>query len=323
MPQYPETWDEYIGQKDAVEQLRLRIAAAQARGAQPEHILIHSRIAGAGKTALGQLVARQLRVPMTIASDPIKPEHVPFLFKRLVPGQVLLLDEFHRWLATASQKAKSEWLLPYMADGVIPTATGRGARQAPPLTIIATTTDVARITTPFMSRFDMQLPLKPYSEDEAQQIAANMAPKILHERGGALPLPSAAVCGQIARAGSCNPREIGRILKALRDDVWGQRLTPPADGEYDLAQTLAWAGFTPDGLNAQEQEYLLLLWRAEAPVAEVVLRDKFGKGDGFRELETALVDKGLMERTKQGRILTDKGLDRAEELTHEGTTQAA
>jgi Holliday junction DNA helicase RuvB len=318
MPHYPKTWSEYVGQVDAVEQLQMAIADAKSRGVQLEHILIHSRVAGVGKTALGQLVARELGVPMMLVTEPIMPSKVPFLFKKLKAGQVLFLDEVHRQFTQGGGKSKAEWLLTFLADGMIPSVSGTGERQGPPITVIAATTDVARLTDPFLTRFDMHLPLVAYTEDEARLIAMNLAVKILQEEGGGLALPSEGACRQIARASGCNPREMTRILKTLRRQVCGGNLAAPADGSYDLTKTLQMAGFTPDGLSSRAQEYLLLLHRAEGvPVGEQQLRSRLGKGDGFGELELGLVDRGLVLLTRGGRVLTDTGLDRADELAEE------
>lgn len=307
---YPRTWEEFIGQLKAVEQLQIRCAAAKRRNAPLDPVLIVSKVAGVGKTALARLVAMTLGGRLFIQNEPIKPRSVPFLMDELKPGDVLFFDEFHKQFEGHGRNA--EWLLTFLEDGKVPTEFG--LEDAPPITVIGATTDIGKLGgDPFLTRFTIQPQFVPYTDDEAVRITAQLAERILVEKEGLAP-PNDAACAAIARAASNNPREVGKILKALRDLVLAGR-TSENGGAYDVSKAIEFAGLTPDGLTGRDLAYLKLLSGARGrPLGRQTLKAHLGEvGEGLPYLEERLVSRGLVSLTDGGQVLTSQGRQRAQE----------
>lgn len=310
----PNDWSDYIGQAAAVYQLRVRAKAARLRGVPMGHTLIYSKIAGAGKTALAELTAQEIGTEVTSVTEPVKPNRARLLFIGMQEGDILFFDEFHKQFENGKKGA--EWLLTYLIDGLVPGPTGRN-QPAPKVTVIGATTDVGVMGEPFLRRFPNQVPLEPYSDDEAQQIVATLSMRILDDEVG-LPTPTPEVCAAIARAASNTPGDAVRILETVRDLVVAGELNEGiSDGSYALTGALAMAGYTPDGLSVREQKCLIALhedFRCE-PTGERLLASRLGEeGGGLLRIANKLTDKGLVLSTKQGRVLTDEGVRRTQEL---------
>lgn len=213
-----------------------------------------------------------------------------------------------------SGKARAEWLLAYLERGVIPTTIGE--RPAPPVTLIAATTDVGALSEPFLTRFETKLELDPYNDEEAASIALVLAQKILVDENG-LPAPTVDACAAAARGASNNPREIIHLWETLRDLIMsGESDTGIVNGDYDMTEVLDLVGVTPDGLDSRDRRYLTLLLenRGDA-VGEALLMNALGEDRrGIRVLERRLGDKQLIRKTKGGRVLTPDGLERSRGL---------
>lgn len=212
-------------------------------------------------------------------------------------------------------KARAEWLLAYLERGVIPTTIGE--RPAPPVTLIAATTDVGALSEPFLTRFETKLELDSYNDEEAASIANILAAKILVDENG-LPAPTPEACMAAARGASNNPREIVHLWETLRDLIMsGESDTGIVNGDYDMTEVLDLVGVTPDGLDSRDRRYLKLLLenRGEA-VGEGFLMASLGEDRrGIRVLERRLGDdKQLIRKTKGGRVLTPDGLERSRNL---------
>jgi Holliday junction DNA helicase RuvB len=312
MTYYPCSFEDYIGQKAAVRALKIKVQSARNRGVPMGATLIHSPYAGVGKSALAELVATHLGSRLTRQTEPLKPAQVPFLFAELKPGDVLLLDEVHKQFQNG--KANAEWLLAYLERNVIPTTVGE--RPAPPVTVIAATTDVGALSEPFLTRFETKLELDPYTDDEAASIAKILAQKILVDENG-LPIPTREACAAAARAASNNPREIIHLWETLRDLIMsGESDTGIVNGDYDMTEVLDLVGVTPDGLDSRDCRYLsLLLQNRGDAVGERLLMDSLGEDRrGIRVLERRLTDKQLVRKTKGGRVLTPDGIERSRKL---------
>lgn len=312
---YPDTWDEFVGQDEAKRHLRVAAKSAARRGTHLGHVLISSPIAGIGKTSLALLTAQELGAQVAIQSGPIKPNTVRYAFADLTDGDVLFLDEIHR-LVSGGNKNGAEWLLHYLQDGVL--LGPRGIEDVPKVTIIGATTDAGRLPQPILERFEITPTLVRYTDGEAAQIARVMSRKILEREG--LEAISDTTAAAVATAAINSPRIMRRILCKVRDlAVCGD--VDENGGDYDLAEALRWAGVTHDGLTVPAQKYLFTLLKEfnGEPAGVTVLRDRVGEvGNGMKELERMLLDKGLVQLTKQGRMLTTAGYRRTKVLVETG-----
>lgn len=310
--QYPESWDEYIGQERAKKQLRRSIASAAARGAQLDHVLIQSRYPGIGKTALGLMIAREMDVPVLVVSGTMRMQDARMTLPRLKDGNVLFIDEIHRLVEGG--KGKAEWLLHYLENGTL--LGPGGAERAPRLTVIAATTDVGKLPETLRDRFPIQPTLVPYNDEEGAQIAAGLAAKLL----GDLPAPNQETLESVASAASNRPRYMRRILIAMRDLAVTGENEPTEEGKYEMSEALDCAGLSPDGLTEEARRYLMVLAKEfnGGPAGERVLSQRLGEvGSGLADIEGLLLDKGLLLTSSQGRMLSGDGIERALALEEE------
>jgi len=146
----PLEWDDYVGQKNVKDNLKILLTAARERSQPPEHLLFYGP-PGLGKTTLAHLIARELGAQMKITSGPAieRVGDLASILTNLNAGDILFIDEVHRL-----NKTIEEVLYPAMESGVLDIIIGKGpsARtiqlELPPFTLIAATTRVAMLSSP-------------------------------------------------------------------------------------------------------------------------------------------------------------------------------
>src|SRR3990167_2212152 len=151
----PSKWDDYIGQKNIKENLRILLSAAKERNHPAEHLLFYGP-PGLGKTTLAHLIAKEVGAQIKVTSGPAieKVGDLASILTNLSPGDILFIDEIHRL-----NKAIEEILYPAMESGKLDIIIGKGpsARTVkldlPPFTLIAATTRIAMLSSPLRSRF--------------------------------------------------------------------------------------------------------------------------------------------------------------------------
>lgn len=304
--EYPTAWSKYVGQEPAKRMLRVAAQSARMRNEPLDHYLIGHGTPGIGKTALANLVARELKRPARLITGPLVPGRARLLFSQMKDRDVLVYDEFHQVMDAGKKNA--EWLLSYLQDGTIDGPLG--PEPQPRVTIIAATTDVGRLPEPIVSRF-VTVPMEDYSEEEAAKIAQVMAPRIL---GKDAPKLSRNEALTLAVAAHCNPRAIKQLLVVLRDATITREL-PMVNGRYDVKGLLDWQGITHDGLDYTCQRYLqTLATEFDGTAGAKALEDRLQQPGGLTSVERVLIDKGLVARTRTGRTLTQAGIRRFNEL---------
>jgi Holliday junction resolvasome RuvABC ATP-dependent DNA helicase subunit len=184
--------------------------------------------------------------------------------------------------------------------------------------VLAATTDKGRLPTPILERFELSPVLEDYTPEEGACIAIKLSEKVF--------VPTMTPMGKatalaVARAASNSPRTMRRILCAMRDlaiiDEIGVELDETNLGVYDLTEALAWCGLTEDGLTSDCQDYLHVLYSElrGQPAGAGMIAERLGLvGGGLAETERLLLDKGLVTKTKQGRLMTAAGVRRAREI---------
>jgi Holliday junction resolvasome RuvABC ATP-dependent DNA helicase subunit len=214
-----------------------------------------------------------------------------------------------------SGKKNAEWLLNYLENGVL--LTPFGEERVPRVSFIGATTDKGLLPAAILDRFKI-VQLDPYTDGEGAEIAKAMAAKVFGEIG--MPKVNATVAAAVARAASNQPRRMRDLLISVRDLAVVGEITTPRNGRYDLTEALHFADLTEDGLTRDCREYLHIMHselRAE-PAGAALMRERLGiVGKGLVPVEQLLLDKGLIVKTKQGRVLTDAGIKRAMALDEE------
>jgi Holliday junction DNA helicase RuvB len=298
----PLTFNEFVGQRQLRDNLRVFIAAAQQRGEALDHVLLAGP-PGLGKTTLAQIIARELGVSFRATSGPViqRAGDLAALLTNLEPRDVLFIDEMHR-LAPAVE----EILYPAMEDYQLDLIIGEGpaARSVridlPPFTLIGATTRSGLITRPLRERFGIPLRLIFYEADELQQIVERGA-RVL---GMALDPAGAA---EIARRSRGTPRVAARLLRRVRDfaAVAGHARIDAKAADAALKRLEVDAS----GLDALDRRYLLCIVQnyGGGPVGVETVAAVLGdQRDVIEEvIEPYLVQLGYVQRTSRGRVLTE------------------
>jgi len=209
----PDTWDDYIGQKNIKENLRILLTAAKERSHPPEHVLFYGP-PGLGKTTIAHLISKEMGVSMKTTSGPAieKVGDLASLLTNLSPGDILFIDEIHRL-----NKSIEEVLYPAMESGVLDIIIGKGpsARtiqlELPPFTLIAATTRVSLLSSPLRSRFSGGVfRLEFYSVEEIADIVKRSSTIL------GVDIDEGAI-QEIAKRSRRTPRTANYLLKRSRD----------------------------------------------------------------------------------------------------------
>src|SRR5262247_745552 len=208
----PQSLDEFVGQQQLRDNLKVFIAAARGRRDALDHVLLHGP-PGLGKTTLAQIVARELGVGFRMTSGPViaRAGDLAALLTNLEPRDVLFIDEIHRL-----NPAVEEILYPAMEDFQLDLIIGEGpaARSVKidlaPFTLVGATTRAGLLTNPLRDRFGIPIRLNFYTEGELEDIV-NRGARVL---GIGITADGA---NEIARRARGTPRIAGRLLRRVRD----------------------------------------------------------------------------------------------------------
>ncbi|MDQ7032314.1 MAG: Holliday junction branch migration DNA helicase RuvB [Desulfonauticus sp.] len=302
----PQSLDQFIGQKDVCNNLRVYIQAAKSRKQPLDHTLLYGN-PGLGKTTLAYIMAKELGVNIVSTSGPVleRSGDLAAILTSLNRNDILFIDEIHRL-----HPAVEEVLYPGMEDFKLDLIIGQGpgARTVKidlqPFTLVGATTRLGLLTSPLRDRFGVICRLNFYSPEELAQIVLRAA-KILQVKID----PQAAL--EIGRRSRGTPRIANRLLRRVRDfaNVEGVNLIT-----LEIArQSLDLMDVDEMGLDIMDRKILecIILKYGGGPVGIKTIAAAISEEVRTIEeiYEPFLIQAGLIKRTPRGRMATPKAYE--------------
>ena len=302
----PETIDEYIGQKDVKENIKVFVSAAKMRNEALDHVLLYGP-PGLGKTTLAFIIAHELGTNIKTASGPSieKSGDLAAILSSLEPGDVLFIDEIHRM-----PRYIEEILYPAMEDFSLDIIVGSEGNSRnikidlPPFTLVGATTRAGDLSAPLRDRFGIINKLQFYTVEELTEIVKRTA-RVLDVSID----DDAAV--ELAKRSRGTPRIANRLFKRVRDFAMVE-----GDGTITLEITdkaLERLKVDKMGLDNTDRDLLLAIINRfnGGPVGVEALSSSIGEEVTTIEdvYEPYLLQMGLLKRTARGRVVTDKAYE--------------
>jgi Holliday junction DNA helicase RuvB len=297
----PRLLDQFLGQAQIKENLRVFIKAARDRGESLDHVFF-SGPPGLGKTTLAGIIANELGVQFRATSAPAleRPGDLAAILTTIGDKNVFFIDEIHRL-----KPVIEEMLYTAMEDFEIDVVmgSGPGARTIkiplPPFTLVGATTKTGLVSSPLYSRFGITTRLDFYTEEDIQAIIRRSA--------GILRIHlDEEACTLVAHRARGTPRVANRLLRRMRDyaQVWGQGVIDREIVNRGMQALMIDAL----GLDKLDREILKTIIQAYegGPVGSETLAISIGESvDTLEDVyEPYLIQRGLLQRTPRGRMAT-------------------
>lgn len=299
----PLSFDDFAGQDQILENLKVFVEAANQRNEALDHTLFHGP-PGLGKTTLANILANELQVGIKITSGPVldKPGDLAGLLTNLEERDVLFIDEIHRLSPIVE-----EYLYSAMEDFKIDIMieSGPNARTVQinlnPFTLIGATTRSGLLTAPMRARFGISSRLQYYTTE--------LLTTIIERSAGILKMPidlEAAI--EIAGRSRGTPRIANALLRRVRDfaQIKGNGTIDIEIARYALKAL----NVDAHGLDEMDNKILntIIDKFKGGPVGLTTLSTAVSESSETIEevYEPFLIQEGFIMRTPRGREVTDK-----------------
>ncbi len=301
----PKSLSEYVGQRELCEKLTVTLEAARQRREAIEHVLFYGP-PGLGKTTLAHIIAREMDSKIFATSGPAlqRPGDLMGILTNLDDGDILFIDEIHRLSSVIE-----EFMYPAMEDYKVDFVVDKGAFAKVinvPLkrfTLVGATTRAGMLSAPLRDRFGLYYHLDFYPPEDLARIV---------QRSASLLETQVDVEAALAVAGRSRgtPRIANRLLRRVRDYA-----AVKADGKVtpELAsQALDAEGIDTLGLDNLDRKLLQIIqeYYHGGPVGIEALAATLNEEvDTLVDMvEPYLLKIGFVQRTRRGRVISEKAL---------------
>lgn len=297
----PRTLDEFIGQKEVRDNLKVFLEAALKRQEPLDHVLLYGS-PGLGKTTLAHIIARELNKNIRATSGPAieRPIDLIIALKSLNEGDVLFIDEIHRL-----RRPIEEILYPAMEDFTLDRVISKGVAARPiklnlaPFTLVGATTRGGAISSPLRSRFGILFSLFFYDNSHLSMIVKRSA--------GILGIDiTDEAADEIASRSRGTPRIVNRLLRRIRDfaDVAEKGKVSRKLVDYAMERL----GVDKAGLDAVDRrilEALVIKFKGRPVGVETLAALVNEERENVEEVyEPYLLQLGFIDKTPRGRVAT-------------------